>query len=542
MQQRAARAEVRPDAVLQAGDDDDVELAADERGRRGHEDGLGAALRGQRVFGQFAREHLVDEPRRPARRARARRSASPPRRGRPPHRAPGSPLRRARRCRAPARPTRWRARCRPRATRAPPRSCRRRPRRRAPRRGASRAVPHDGRVPRRSSRSRRARRARRRAVRRPSGCRRRRAPRAAARAGAAAAPTPSSRPSGPVSTSTASSAVSGSRSSTSDAATRSDAAAGASRSAVRAASPAVGTSASASPRSNAGTSAPDRSTTAIDDHGTPSSRWRSRRSAATAWHSAACDGASMPSTAASRSASGPSSSNRLRRRTRPGDACRRAPCRCARSPTARSRGSRGARGARSASSMRRTGAPSSTVPSEPSSSGRPPRKPLLATSGSPNATTATPRAANAPSSARRGLGRLLRVVDDDEPQPRERAEGRGCRGVARAAPHDRRSERAELGRVELRRTQLLLHLGVLREEAGRRDPLGPRRRARRAWRASRGVDAVLDRAHQEVAQLGAEPAQRPHLGRERVGPRRAEAVADAALERARRRSGRARRP
>ena len=87
----------------------------------------------------------------------------------------------------------------------------------------------------------------------------------------------------------------------------------------------------------------------------------------------------------------------------------------------------------------------------------------------------------------------------------------------------------ELGGVELRRPQLLLDLGVLGQEAGRGDPLGARRTLAET-RERRGVDAVLDRAHQEVAQLGPEAAQRAHLGRERIGPGRAEAVVDAALE------------
>ena len=61
MQERAARAEVRPDAVLQAGHHDDVELAADEGRRRGDQHGLGAAPRGERVLGQLAGQQLVDE-------------------------------------------------------------------------------------------------------------------------------------------------------------------------------------------------------------------------------------------------------------------------------------------------------------------------------------------------------------------------------------------------------------------------------------------------------------------------------------------------
>ena len=154
---------------------------------------------------------------------------------------------------------------------------------------------------------------------------------------------------------------------------------------------------------------------------------------------------------------------------------------------------------------------------------------MLATSGSPNATTATPRAANAAEHRGRGLGGLLRVVDDEQSQPREGAERCGCLGVDRAAPHDRRGERAELGRVELGGAQLLLHLGVLGEESGGGDPLGARRPLAEA-RERRGVDAVLDRPHHDVAQLGAEAAQGAHLGRERVGPGGAEAVADAALE------------
>ena len=134
-----------------------------------------------------------------------------------------------------------------------------------------------------------------------------------------------------------------------------------------------------------------------------------------------------------------------------------------------------------------------------------------------------------PEQGRRGLGGLLRVVDDEEPQPREGAEGRGCRGVARAAAHDRGGEGGELGGVELRRPQLLLDLGVLGQEARRGDPLGARRTLAET-RERGGVDAVLDRTHQEVAQLGPEAAQRAHLGRERIGPGRAEAVVDAALE------------
>ena len=45
-----------------------------------------------------------------------------------------------------------------------------------------------------------------------------------------------------------------------------------------------------------------------------------------------------------------------------------------------------------------------------------------------------------PEQGRRGLCGLLRVVDDEEPQPGERAERSGCRGVARAAAHDRGGE------------------------------------------------------------------------------------------------------
>ena len=134
-----------------------------------------------------------------------------------------------------------------------------------------------------------------------------------------------------------------------------------------------------------------------------------------------------------------------------------------------------------------------------------------------------------PQHRRGGLGGLLGVVDDEQSQPREGAECGGCLGVDRAAPHDRRGERTELGRVELGGAQLLLHLGVLGEESGGGDPLGPRRPLAETGEG-RGVDAVLDRPHHDVAQLGAEPPQGTHLGRERVGPGGAEAVADAALE------------
>ncbi len=130
---------------------------------------------------------------------------------------------------------------------------------------------------------------------------------------------------------------------------------------------------------------------------------------------------------------------------------------------------------------------------------------------------------------RRGLGGLLRVVDDEQSQPREGAEGRGCRRVDRAATHDRRRERPELGRVELGGAQLLLHLGVLGEEPGRGDPLGtPGPLAESGERL--GVDAMLDRPHHDVSELGPEAAQGANLGRERLGPDGAEPVADAALE------------
>ena len=61
MQQRAARTQVGPHPFLQAGDDDHVERAADERRWCGDDHRFGAALRGERVFGQLAREHFVDE-------------------------------------------------------------------------------------------------------------------------------------------------------------------------------------------------------------------------------------------------------------------------------------------------------------------------------------------------------------------------------------------------------------------------------------------------------------------------------------------------
>ena len=89
--------------------------------------------------------------------------------------------------------------------------------------------------------------------------------------------------------------------------------------------------------------------------------------------------------------------------------------------------------------------------------------------------------------------------------------------------------------------QLLFDLGVLVEELARRDPLGPPG-APPELREPAGVDAVLDGPHHEVAQLGAEPAKRPHVGHERVGPVGAEAVADAALEQFADDRDRARRP
>ncbi len=124
---------------------------------------------------------------------------------------------------------------------------------------------------------------------------------------------------------------------------------------------------------------------------------------------------------------------------------------------------------------------------------------------------------------------LLGVVDDEETEPAERAERCGCRGVDRASPHDRRGEGAQLGGVELRGPNLLLHLGVLGEEGRRGHPLGPAG-AFAETRQCACVHAVLDRAHHDVAHLGPEAAQHPHLGRERVGPSGPETVADAALD------------
>ena len=130
---------------------------------------------------------------------------------------------------------------------------------------------------------------------------------------------------------------------------------------------------------------------------------------------------------------------------------------------------------------------------------------------------------------RGGLGGLLRVIDDEQPQLRQGAECRGCRGLVEAAAHDRRGVGRELGRVELRGAQLLFHVGVLGEELRRCTPLGPLG-SRTEVGERIGVDPVLDGAHEEVSELRAEAAEHPHLGAERIGPLRPEPVADAAFE------------
>ncbi len=167
--------------------------------------------------------------------------------------------------------------------------------------------------------------------------------------------------------------------------------------------------------------------------------------------------------------------------------------------------------------------------SEPSSSGRPPRNPLLATSGSPNATIATPRAANAPSRAA-----VASVASCASSTTRSRSPARVPRAAdAAGSPVLRRTiaaaNAASSAESNCVGRSCSLTSAYSARKLGRGDPLGARRTLAET-RERGGVDAVLDRTHQEVAQLGAEAAQRAHLGRERIGPGRAEAVVDAALE------------
>ena len=195
----------------------------------------------------------------------------------------------------------------------------------------------------------------------------------------------SSPPNGPVRSSAATAGVRSTRPRPASTTCRSPRAAGSSRSAPLVAGLRTGTSACASARRIVSTWARLRATTASSSHGTPSRRCRSRRRRAIAPHSRA--GVVTRTWAAFASAVGS-----------PAEGFRWMPAVAApiRPVTALVRARSGA-GWRCDSVRTRVGRPgsASTVPRRPSTSGSPPRKALTATSGSPNAMIAMPRATSA---------------------------------------------------------------------------------------------------------------------------------------------------
>ena len=236
----------------------------------------------------------------------------------------------------------------------------------------------------------------------------------------------------------------------------------------------------------------------------------------------------MPSTAASGSASAVGSPSSMATN----DACRCVPpsavpmCDVADRTTSRIAGRPRCT---ACSSMRRTGAPSTTVASEPRSSGRPPRNPLLATSGSPNATTATPRRANAPSNA--AVASVASCASSTTisrsparvPSAADAAASVVLRSTIAAAKAPSSAESNWLGRTcsftsaySSRKAAAATHSG---------------RSARSPSPASAGASTPCSTARiMRSRSSERNPRRRPHLGHERLGPRGPEPVADAALE------------
>ncbi|MFT2689507.1 hypothetical protein [Clavibacter zhangzhiyongii] len=107
-------------------------------------------------------------------------------------------------------------------------------------------------------------------------------------------------------------------------------------------------------------------------------------------------------------------------------------------------------------------------------------------------------------------GGLVQVVDDHQPDPRERL----------AARHEQHGLREQLRAVEVVAAEGVDDVLVLaRERGGRRDPLG---HVVGAAEVGEGVrpHALLRRAHEQLAELRAEGAEPAHLDAERIRPGR----------------------
>ena len=121
-----------------------------------------------------------------------------------------------------------------------------------------------------------------------------------------------------------------------------------------------------------------------------------------------------------------------------------------------------------------------------------------------------------------GLGRLLQVVDDDEPQ------GRGP--LPQFAALDGRDRvPGELGLIEARLGAVGEHLRVLLDELRGSHPLRMPVRAAQAAQL-RDIHVVLRGPGHQLTQLGAEGAQPPHLGTEVLGPARAGPLLEVTLD------------
>ena len=108
------------------------------------------------------------------------------------------------------------------------------------------------------------------------------------------------------------------------------------------------------------------------------------------------------------------------------------------------------------------------------------------------------------------MGGLLKVVDRDEPKPRE--------PVAEVTTVDRvDGQRCEVGSIRLARPRHSDDVEVLGEEVGGSTPFRNVGLERERPHLAQG-DAVFGDAGVEVAQLGTEPAQFANLGPEVWGP------------------------
>ena len=136
-----------------------------------------------------------------------------------------------------------------------------------------------------------------------------------------------------------------------------------------------------------------------------------------------------------------------------------------------------------------------------------------------------PATGERPHERQRRAGRLLGVVENQEPEVAEAAESAGRDG----ARDECRRLAQKFGRVEVAVAEARLDVVVDAEEAGRGDPLRPVEPGPELPELLRG-DAEFDAAHHEIPQLRAEPSKPAHVGVERLRPRRPGALFDVAVQ------------